>query len=539
MVSTHGRAEPLQSSRTMALGTIVSRGTGFVRTLVIGAAIGKVVGDAYNAANTIPNIIYELLLGGVLTSVVVPLLVEAAHRDGDGGEGYAQRLLALVVVGLGLVTLLAVALAPVIAHLYVPRAAEVPLATTFARFFLPQIFFYGVGALLGAILNVRGSFAPPMWSPVLNNVVVSLTGVVFIAVTTAAEVNMGHLTAGQQVLLGSGTTLGILAQTVALVPALRAAGFRLRLRWDLQGARLTEAAQLAGWIFVYVLANQVAFLAIARLAIASATGAFSIYVYAFTLVLLPHSVVAVSIITALLPQMSRNAVDGRLEAVAADLAGGLKLASVILMPAALGAIALGPLIGRVLFAHHTLTNDFGSLVGATLAAYAVSLVPFSGFQLQLRAFYALHDTRTPALVNIALAAINVAADVALFLVLSPRERVVGLALGYSLSYFVGFAWFTILLRRRLGTSGEAHITRTLVRLGVAGLVAAVAAYAASHVVVSVTGTGTVGSLMGLAAGLAVGGPAYLALVLRMRVPEVQQVHELSRARWRPSTNGGA
>ena len=172
----------------MALGTIASRATGFLRTLIIGVAIGTVVGDAYNAANTIPNIIYELLLGGVLTSVVVPLLVAAARKDDDAGEAYAQRLLTVVVVGLGAITLLAVALAPTIIPLYLRNPRVAPMAILFARFFLPQIFFYGIGALVGAILNVRGSFAPPMWTPVLNNVVLILTGLLFIA-----EIGRAHV----------------------------------------------------------------------------------------------------------------------------------------------------------------------------------------------------------------------------------------------------------------------------------------------------------------------------------------------------------
>ena len=509
----------------MALGTLASRLTGFVRTLVIGVAIGVTVGDAYNAANTIPNIIYELLLGGVLTSVVVPLLVARAGSDPDGGEAYAQRLLTLVVVVLGGASLLAVVLAPWIIHLYIgqgPRiSARGQLATLFARFFLPQILFYGIGALLGAILNARGSFARPMWAPVLNNVVVIATGLLFMAVTSPALVNGGILTTGQQLILAIGTTLGIVAQTVALLPALRETGFRLRLRWGFRGVGLSRAGGTAGWVLVYVLANQAAFLVITRLAWAShyggtRGGAFTVYTNAFILVLLPHSVVAVSVITALLPQMSREAMEGRLSEVAADLAGGLKLAAVLLVPAALAGVALGPLIGAALFAHRSLTLSTGRLIGATLAAYSVSLLPFSAFQLQLRAFYALQDTRTPALINIVLAVINVLADAVLFILLPAREQVVGLALGYSLSYFVGFAWFTVLLERRLGRPPAAHVTRTIVRLTVAAGAA----------------VGAAGSLVGLVAGAAVGTPLYVALILRMRVPEVRQVAAVAKAPWK-------
>jgi len=241
----------------------------------------------------------------------------------------------------------------------------------------------------------------------------------------------------------------------------------------------------------------------------------------------------VSVITALLPRMSANAAEGRHQAVADDLAHGIKLSAVVLVPAALASIALGPLIGTALFAHHANSLSTGRLIGATLAGYAVSLVPFSAFQLQLRAFYALHDTRTPALVNIVLAAINLAADIVLFVVLPPREQVVGLALGYSASYIAGYAWFSVLLRRRLGRHPRARVGRTLVRLTLAASVAVVPAYLLARMVTTVMGLGLTGSLVGLGAGVAVGAPAYLAVVERMRIPELAEVGDLVRARWRP------
>src|ERR1051326_1267756 len=277
MAGTPGAQEALRSSRSMALGTLASRATGFLRTLIIAVAIGTLVGDAYNAANTIPNIVCELLLGGVLPSVVVPLLVSAARRDADGGEAYAQRLLTVVVVALGAVSVLGVALASAIIRLYLVNAGIAPMATLFARFFLPQILFYGVGAMLGAILNVRDSFAPPMWTPVLNNVVVIATGLVFIGVTHTRAVQAGHPTSGQEIRLAAGTTLGIAAQTLALFPSLRATGFRLRPRFDLRRAGLAAAARLASCVVVYVLANQVAVLIITRLATAPGNGSFTIY----------------------------------------------------------------------------------------------------------------------------------------------------------------------------------------------------------------------------------------------------------------------
>ncbi|HVB26635.1 MAG TPA: murein biosynthesis integral membrane protein MurJ [Mycobacteriales bacterium] len=523
----------VRSGRAMAIGTLASRLTGFLRTVVIATAIGRTVGDSYNVANTLPNIVHELLLGGVLTSVVVPLVVGAARRDGDRGEGYAQRLLTVVVAGLSVASAIAVVFAPMLVRLYADRhgftTGQTTLATSFARFFLPQILFYGVGALLAAILNTRGSFAPPMWAPVLNNLVVIAAGIAFFAATSGHAPVAGHLTRSATLILAVGTTAGIVVQTVALVPSLRKSGFHWAWRPDLRGAGLGHAARLGGWVLVYVAANQLAFLVITRLATRSGTFAISAYVYAFILVSLPHAVVAVSVITALLPRMSAHAADGRLDRVATDLARGLKLSGVLLVPAEAACVAFGPLLATVPFAHGHLRVADARLIGATLAGYAVSLVPFSAFQLQLRAFYALQDTRTPALVNIGVNLVNVAADVALYLVLPAREKVVGLAIGYSVSYLVGCLVFAGLLRRRLDASRQ-HVVRTYVRLGLAAVVAVLPAYALTRGVTAGLGLGPGAAFVALAAGLGLGGGIYVRLAGRLRVPEVAAVVATIRGR---------
>jgi putative peptidoglycan lipid II flippase len=523
----------VRSSTAMALGTVISRATGFLRTVVLATAIGLAVGDAYNVANTLPNVVYELLLGGVLTSVVVPLVVEAATRDGDDGEAYAQRLLTLVAIALTAATTVAVLLAPWIIRLYTGGRdpATVDLATTFARFFLPQIIFYGLGALIGAILNTRDSFAPPMWTPILNNIVVIATGLLFIAVTTGAP-QPGHLSTTQTWVLGFGTTLGIVVQTVALLPALRRTGFRLRVRWDFRNSGLRRAARLAGWVLVYVAANQLAFIAIVRLARGAYQGGFSAYTYAFFLVQLPHAIVAVSVITALLPRMSRAATAGRRDLVADDLATGLKLAGVLLVPAQLVCIVLGPLIATVVFAHLNIDVDQARFIGAVLAAYAVSLVPFSAFQLQLRGFYALQDTRTPALVNVAIAVLNVVVDVILFVTLHGRDRVVGLAIGYSVSYIAGFILFTALLRRRLQRpERRTRLLQTYVRLSVAAVLGTAVAWVVATAAVHVLDDGPLGAGVGVFGGLLLGTPVYVAAAMRMRVAEMRQVAGMVRRRF--------
>lgn len=213
--ASSGTSGVARHSSVMALGSLISRITGFARTAVIGAALGAaVVGDSYQVANTLPNMVYELLIGGVLASVVVPLLV-GARRDPDGGEAYVQRLLSLAVLLLGVATVIAVAAAPLVTHLLVKDGTEADtqrLVTVLAYLLLPELFFYGVAALFGAVLNTRGHFAAPMWAPVLNNLVIIATAGVFVALPGPALPTPSTITADQVLVLGLGTTFGVALQ---------------------------------------------------------------------------------------------------------------------------------------------------------------------------------------------------------------------------------------------------------------------------------------------------------------------------------------
>ena len=529
-----------RSGVAMATGTLASRLTGFLRTVVVAAALGSALGDSYNVANTIPNILYDLLLGGVLSSIVIPLLVQAAQRGEDEGTAYAQRLFTIVAASLAVVSVVGVLLAPQIVDLYAGRLSgpNHDLATTFARYFLPQVFFYGVGAVIGAILNVRGSFAAPMWAPVLNNVVVIVSGAVFLAVTHSRP-TAGSLSHNDTLILAIGTTAGIVAQTIALLPALRAVRFRLRLRWDWRGAGFRSAGPFAAWMVGYVLTNQLGFLVIVNLATASGrargSGGFgySPYTYAFVLFSMPYAVIAVSVVTALFPRMSRSAAMEHRGEVANTLAGGLTLSATLLVPAAAALVAFGPLIGAVVFAHGNVGLSDARLTGATLAGFAVGLVPFSAFQVQLRAWLAMRDSRTPALINLAITILNVVADVVLYLALPSRQKVVGLAVGFSLCYLVGTLWFARLLRTRLGPANEHRVARTHVRLVVATVLAVLPAYGTARLLTAGLGLDVESSLVALIAGLVVGAGIFAAVARRMRIRELSQLTAMVRNRLRP------
>lgn len=520
-----------RSVRSMALGTTASRITGFLRTAVIASAIGvEGLGLAYDVANTAPNIIFDLLLGGVLSAVIVPVLVRAVHEDADGGDAYTARLLTLVVLGLGATSVLLVLTAPLVVDLYLGEgvpAAERSLAIVFARFFLPQVLFYGAGAVMGAALNSRGRFGAPMWAPVLNNVVVIVTGLLFLLLPGGTGVRTEGASAVGVLVLGVGTTLGVVVQTIALVPSLRRVGVPLRPRFDLRAVGLGRIARLAKWVFLYVLANQVAFLVVVRLGSdafeATPDRSYSSFVKAYVLWQLPHAVVAVSVITGLLPRMSRAAADGRLTDLRASMDGGLRLTAVVLVPAVAAFLVLGPDIAAVVFARGNIEVGQARYIGLLLQVLALGLLPFSTYQLQLRAFYAQQDTRTPFRINLAVNGSMVLGDLVLFALLPPRLKVVGLAAGQSLSFAVGLAVCTLVLSRRLGEPVGADLARTTGRalLAVAGPAALAGLLAvAAH---RVLGDGPRGSLAALVAGGGVLVVGYLLMARWLRLTELDEV----------------
>jgi putative peptidoglycan lipid II flippase len=370
---------------------------------------------------------------------------------------------------------------------------------------------------------------------VLNNVVVIASGAVFLAITRSAP-HAGQLSHGQVLVLALGTTGGIVAQTIALLPALRSVGFRLRLRTDWRAAGLGAAGPFAGWMVIYVLTNQLGYLVIVNLATASGRArgnpdfGYSAYTYAYVLFSLPYAVVAVTVITSLFPRMSRSATEDRRGEVANTLASGLGLSATLLVPATAALVTLGPLLGAVVFAHGNTDLSNARLTGATLAAFGVGLVPFSAFQLQLRAFLAFRDARTPALVNVAITVVNILVDLVLYVALPPRQKVVGLALGFVASYVVGTLWFARLLRRRLGPANEHRVARTHVRLALAATIAAVPTYVSARLLTAGLGLDPESSFVAVVVALTVGGSVFFALASRLRVRELDELAGMVRRR---------
>jgi putative peptidoglycan lipid II flippase len=370
--------------------------------------------------------------------------------------------------------------APPLVRLYSTSTdpGQLELSVTWARFFLPQILFYGVSATIGAVLNTRGRFAAPVWAPVLNNVVVITTLAAFILIPGPTVLSPMTLTSAQLVVLGVGTTLGVVLMTAALLPSLHASGFRWRLRWDFRGMGLPDIGRLAAWTVVYVAAGQIAFVVLTRLA--TAVDQLPQYLTAYIVWQLPYAVVAVSIITALLPRMSRHAVDGRPDLLRRELDRGQRLAALILIPASLAFVVLGREVAVTLFAHGTMTYGKAEQIGVVLGVLSLGLLPFSSYQLQSRAFYAVRDTRTPALIQVLVSAVLVVADLCASAILPAGARVYGLAAGLVVANCVGAVVTTIFVRRRLGgaTAGSDEARPSADALGrmlLAGLAGAAAA----------------------------------------------------------------
>jgi putative peptidoglycan lipid II flippase len=519
----------VRSSGVMALGTLASRGTGFLRTLVIAYVLGIAgISTAYNNANTLPNAVYDLMLGGILTSVVVPLLVNAAKRDADGGEAYDQRMFTLATTALAALTLVATLGAGLLVDLYAHdlTPAEHHLTVIFAFFFVPQIFFYGVSSLAGGVLNARGSFAAPMWTPVINNIVVITVLLLFVAIggTSASTTTIS----GTEVqLLGVGTTLGIVMQTAALIPFLRRVGFRWHPRFDFRRAEVAEIRRMAAPLFGYILTTQISFLVVLNVANAAqrhaAYDGVPTYGFAWQLFQMPYAIVGISVITALLPRMSAHASERRFSEVKLDFSGGVRLASAVVVPASLFLLVLGAPFAEALFGYGQTSASDAKYIGLVFGIFSLGLVPYMMFQLMLRVFYAMRDSRTPMYIGVAVMAINVVVSLLSLAALPAGHVVEGVAAAFGLANLVGtvIAW-RILSRRMRGLHGRL-IAISLVRMHLAAIPGAIFALAVSFAVGVIFAPGPAFGIITVIIG---GSGALLLYVLFAKALGVTELTEL-------------
>ncbi|MEV4845760.1 murein biosynthesis integral membrane protein MurJ [Micromonospora matsumotoense] len=526
------------NSAVMAVGSLVSRGTGFIRNLMIGAALGSAVGDAFTTAQFLPNQVYEFLLGGVLTSVLIPVLVRRRKADPDRGEAYAQRLLTLAVLALAVTVVLALLLASTLTTLYAGGKNQdyTGLVTNLSYLMLPMLFFTGLSALIAAVLNTRGHFAAPMWAPILNNLVVIGTFGLYIVVYGAKALGPEGIGWDRILLVGGGTLLGVAVQAAGLLPALRKVGFRWKLRFDFRELGLRELARLGGWMFCYVAVNQLGLFVVVNLLTRAAGGdegnaGLLIYNNVFLLLMMAHGIIAVSIITALMPRMSAAAAEGRFADVTADLSRGTRMVTAVLAPIAVCYAVLAGPVSVVVFRYGAFTGDNALATSLVLLVAALGLVPFAISQLFTFAFYALPDTRTPALVNIPVVILRVAVQIGVFVAFSATFAAAGMMLGNAISYVAAAVLSAMLLRPRVGRIGLGRIMRTVGKVVVAALGAALVGLLVVNLLPGDPGNlSWTAAAVRLVLGGAVIGGTYLGLATVLRIGEITEVVGMVRRR---------
>ena len=522
----------VSASVLMASGTALSRVMGFFRLMLLVYLFGNGTRQAemFTIATTVPNSMYILLAGGVLNTVLVPQIVRAIRGDKDRGEAYTNRIMTAGLIGLGLITLLLTLAVPAIIWLYSSAGWKSPkLAGQYesmillAYYCMPQVFFYGVHVLAGQVLNARDRFGPMMWAPIANNVVSIIVLLCYVIVFDRTSTG-APFTTSQALLLGIGSTVGIAAQAAVLIPFLRASGYRFRPRFDFKHTGLGKTFRLAKWTLGFVLVTQAALVVVSKLASSATVGGkgagLTAYSNAYAVWILPHSLITVSLATAMLPAASRLAAAGDVPGVAAETMRTIRLALTALLPAAVAFLALGLPLAHLVFGFGQGAKD-ASFVGGALMALAIGLVPFTVQYICLRAFYALEDNRTTFFLQCLIASANVILGVAAVLLLdNPALVATGLAFSYSAAYLIGLPVSFSRLRRKLPDLDAEELVRHCVRLLLAVTPAAIAAW----LIAWLFATQFDAKLM-LALGLVISG--VVAVGLFVLVARLMRIHEVT------------
>ena len=473
----------LGPSTVMAAGTVTSRVTGIARDITMTAALGFfLVSDAFSLGNSLPNMIYILILGGALNAVFIPQLVRKMKDDADDGRAYADRLITLTATALLALSIISIILAPWIVDLYTPSdypQSEFDLAVAFTRLCLPQIFFYGLYTMFSQVLNTRGKFGAPMFAPIANNIVAISTFLLFIYFAGTSAAADGNLTSGEIWLLGLGTTLGVVIQACILIPVLYRAGYVWHPHFDWRGYGLQKAGKLAAWTIGLVLVNQLTYLVITRFAtqaninaISSGAAAAGLTTYqkAHLVFMLPHSVITVSVITALLPSLSRVAHSGKLTQVSRDLVGAMRLVSFLIIPVTAMILVGGTSVAVLLFDFGAATTDQARILGGVISVFMLGMLPFTLFYVLLRGFYSLEDTRTPFFITVVFSLVFLGLLVPIFgLLTGEGVQITYIALCYSVSYWVGLVIAWIVLARKLGGLSSLSVIGSIGRMLVVGI----------------------------------------------------------------------
>ncbi|MFC3808379.1 murein biosynthesis integral membrane protein MurJ [Terrabacter sp. MAHUQ-38] len=549
-----------RSSLTMFGGSVASRVLGTVRNGLITAIIGATfAGDAFSLANTLPNVLYVLAAGGILNAVLIPSLARAMKLE-DGGQEFTDRVITVALAGMAVITVVVMAGAGgfvwLLARNSTPDFKELALA--FSLICLPQIFFYGLFALLGQILNARGRFGAFAWAPFLANVVAVAGLVLFLVVFPQPHLlgpdrhprprDPSEWTGPMIWLFAGSATLSVVVQALSLVPALRRTGFHYRPRWGLRGVGLGGVSRLALWAFAGLAISQLGFFIsqgvlnnatshakeLGLAAVARGPAAYSI---AFTLFMLPHAFVTVSIITALFPRFSAAAASGDTESLRNDFRTGLTMPLVANVPIMVAVMVLANPIVALL--NPGIDTRSVQVAASVLVIMILGLVPFGLDLLCYRMFFALEDGRPTVVMQVLLTGISALAGV-ITLFVNPVWAIGVMAMGQTVGNVVSSGVGLYLLRRRTGSLGLSGAVVTMARVGVAAAVAGVVAWAVTVVLEPIT-SGAIDSTSSIvkrmfASALEIGlvglvfTVIYLGLAHVLHVREVRQVADLVRGR---------
>ncbi len=536
-----------RSSVIMASGTIVSRILGFARAVLIAAAIGVTTdaADAFGVANQLPNNVYAIIVGGVLNAVLVPQLVRA-RSQADGGKGYVDRFVTLAITVFFAVTVIFTMAAPLLVQLYTSGWSEdqLALATAFAYWCLPQLFFYGLYSILGEVLNSRSEFGPFMWAPVLNNVV-SIAGLVaFILIfgaDPAGERAVSLWEADRISLLAGSATLGVAAQALILFVSWKKIGLALNLNFHFRGFGLRPALKAASWSLAMVLVTQIGGLvqtAVASTAVAGREAGLEVAsvaaaAIAWLIFMLPHSVVTVSIATAYFTRMSQHAANGKLDEFVKDLTTGLRVIALVSVISTATLMMLAYSIARVFVGEYPATLALGNVIVALM----VGLVPFSVVYMIQRAFFALEDTRSPFIFTTIQIAIHITGSLTLGATVPKQWLVVSISILTACSILVQGLVGYLMLRRRIGAMGEASFIKSLLGFVLAAIPAAAVGYAVMLWLGGIApGSFTLNSVFSAVLTSALVGAAmvicYLATLWIFRVPELRELQRQLKNRFR-------
>ncbi|WP_313024024.1 murein biosynthesis integral membrane protein MurJ [Mobilicoccus sp.] len=521
-----------RNSAIMAAGSLVSRILGVVRQALIVLIFGRTLaGDAWSIANTLPNTVFLLLAGGAINAVLVPQISKAMRHE-DGGQAFIDRLLTLAFVGLGVVTLVCIPLVPALVRLFsdagFPQSGH-DLAVAFAFIAMPAVFFYGLYAVLGQVLNAREQFGWFSWAPVLCNIVWIVGLGSFIGVYGS---HLGHpeqYTPPMIALLAGSLTVGVALQALVLVVPLWRSGFRYRPTFGFRGVGLGSASRVAMWTFAALVVSQLALVVQSRVLTSAANGDSGKLPYdsAFMLFMTPHGLITVSVVTALFTTMSRAAAAGDTPEVRRDVAHGLGVVGATVIPVMVGGLVLATSLTTTIFVGAYI--EAANAIGYITMAMLLGLPAFGAFYVVQRAFYAYEDARTPFWLQVVNSGVFVLAGLLCYSV-SSEYRAVAVAGGQALSNVVaavvGITW----LSRRLGGM-DLHVTvrtwiRSLVACVPAGLLAGMIAWPTRHLLHPYLPGPTNGWWLSSVLALLLGGAVFVALYLaaakRMHIDEVEE-----------------